>query len=938
MAEEGDGSRNGGAAKHQKSYFDVLGLCCTSEVPLVEKILRSLEGVISVTVIVTSRTVIVVHDGALVSQTQIVSALNEARLEATVRAYGENRGVRHWPSPYTVACGVLLMVSFLKPVYRPLQWLAVAAVAAGLPPILLRAFAAIRRFTLDVNILMLIAVGGSIALRDYWEAATIVFLFTIAEWLESRASYKATAVMSALMSMAPQKAVLAETGEVVNAKDVEVNTILAVKAGELIPIDGVVVDGRSEVDEGTLTGESFPVPKHPLSQVWAGTLNINGYVAVRTTALAENSAVAKMTKLVEEAQNSRSRTQRIIDSCAKYYTPAVVLAAALVAVVPTAARADNVKHWLRMSLVLLVCACPCALVLSTPVATFCALTKAAKSGVLVKGGDILEALANTRVVAFDKTGTLTRGQFTVVEFRAIGKSPGMHSLLYCGSSQLLYLAGVSSVESKSSHPMAAALADYARFSSIEPRPENVKEFHMYPGEGIYGEIDGHQIYVGNQRIAARAGCAAVPEEVEMEMKGTTVGYVFSGGVPIGVFSLSDTCRTGAAEAVIGLKRMGIKTAMLTGDSKAAAMSAQNQMGDALDVVHAELLPEDKGSIVMVGDGMNDAPALAAADVGISMGISGSAIAMETSHVTLMSNDVRKILDAIRLGRRTRRKVAAIIALAFAGRPLLWAAILSDVGTCLLVIFNSMLLLNSSRRKKSRCCGSSHKMHSSRNGVHRHHAGGNYCSGVHGLATEAATPVGKCSGDGAHHHCRDEPCHTHSHGFLDDHRHHHNHHDGHHHHPDCQVSEDDGRKESHSISMSTVEGGRENCCAPTAARDLHHSHCSAKRGWRCTSRWTKGHGGASTPRATRPSCARRRATPITPAAISGSDQSAARATAAASTRAAARGIFAAWPAAAVAACHSSRRSSPSINQWHRLFPLRGGLLLPNVIANNGGHHV
>ncbi|CAA6671160.1 unnamed protein product [Spirodela intermedia] len=669
--------------------------------------------------------------------------------------------------------------------------------------------------------------------------------------------------MSALMSMAPQKAVLAETGEVVDAKDVEVNTLLAVKAGELIPIDGVVLDGRCEVDESSLTGESFPVPKHPLSQVWAGTLNINGYVAVRTTASAENSAVAKMTKLVEEAQNSKSRTQRIIDSCAKYYTPAVVLAAALVAVVPTAARADNVKHWLRMSLVLLVCACPCALVLSTPVATFCALSKAAKSGVLVKGGDILEALANTRVVAFDKTGTVTRGEFTVVEFRAIGKSPDVHSLLYW----------VSSVESKSSHPMAAALADYARFSSIEPRPENVKEFHMYPGEGIYGEIDGHQIYVGNQRIAARAGCAAVPEEVEMEMKGTTVGYVFSGGVPIGVFSLSDTCRTGAAEAVIGLKRMGIKTAMLTGDSKAAAMSAQNQMGDALDMVHAELLPEDKvnivrnlkvkeGSIVMVGDGMNDAPALAAADVGISMGISGSAIAMETSHVTLMSNDVRKILDAIRLGRKTHRKVvqnivmsvvtkAAIIALAFAGRPLLWAAILSDVGTCLLVIFNSMLLLNSSRRKKSRCCGSSHKMHSSRNGVH-HHAGLRYghadpcaaagescCSRFPDRETEAATAVGKCSGDG-----------THSHGYPDDHSHHHlhehdhGHHDSHvqddnhHHHvhPHGQDhnesgahSEDEGRNECHSISMSAVEGRRDDCCATTAAENPHHSCCSREDG-------------------------------------------------------------------------------------------------------------
>ncbi|CAA6671159.1 unnamed protein product [Spirodela intermedia] len=711
--------------------------------------------------------------------------------------------------------------------------------------------------------------------------------------------------MSALMSMAPQKAVLAETGEVVNAKDVEVNTILAVKAGELIPIDGVVVDGRSEVDEGTLTGESFPVPKHPLSQVWAGTLNIN-----ETTALAENSAVAKMTKLVEEAQNSRSRTQRIIDSCAKYYTPAVVLAAALVAVVPTAVRANNLKHWLRMSLVLLVSVC---------LARWCS----PPPGVLVKGGDILEALANTRVVAFDKTGTLTRGQFTVVEFRAIGKSPGMHSLLYW----------VSSVESKSSHPMAAALADYARFSSIEPRPENVKEFHMYPGEGIYGEIDGHQIYVGNQRIAARAGCAAVPEEVEMEMKGTTVGYVFSGGVPIGVFSLSDTCRTGAAEAVIGLKRMGIKTAMLTGDSKAAAMSAQNQMGDALDMVHAELLPEDKvnivrnlkvkeGSIVMVGDGMNDAPALAAAD---------------TSHVTLMSNDVRKILDAIRLGRRTHRKVvqnivmsvvtkAAIIALAFAGRPLLWAAILSDVGTCLLVIFNSMLLLNSSRRKKSRCCGSSHKMHSSRNGVHRHHAGGNCCSGVHGLATEAATPVGKCSGDGAHHHRRDEPCHTHSHGFLDDHRHHHNHHDGHHHHGTQTAS--------HSISMSTVEGGRENCCAPTAARDLHHSHCSGEERLAVHFKMDKGerrslHAACDEAVVCTATCHshhscrdfRKRPVPVCCQSFCGSLYSSG-----------CERDFAAWPAAAVAACHSSRRSSPSINQWHRLFPLGGGLLLPNVIAN------
>uniref|UniRef100_A0A1D1Y1N1 Cadmium/zinc-transporting ATPase HMA2 n=1 Tax=Anthurium amnicola TaxID=1678845 RepID=A0A1D1Y1N1_9ARAE len=629
--------------------------------------------------------------------------------------------------------------------------------------------------------------------------------------------------MTALMSMAPQKAVLADTGEVVDANDVQVDTVLAVKAGEVIPIDGVVVEGRSEVDESSLTGESFPVPKQPQSQVWAGTLNINGYISVKTTALAENSAVAKMTKLVEEAQNSKSRTQRLIDDCAKYYTPAVVLVAALLAVVPFAMKVHNVRYWLRLSLVLLVSACPCALVLSTPVATFCALTTAAKTGLLVKGGDFLEALGKTKVVAFDKTGTITRGEFTVMDFWPIAKDISMRSLLYW----------VSSIESKSSHPMAAALTEYARSNSVEPKSDDVNEFHIYPGEGIYGEIDGKPIHIGNQRIATRAGCATVPD-VGNDMKGVTVGYVFSGAAPIGVFSLSDTCRTGVAEAIGGLRDMGIKTAMLTGDSNASAMFAQNQLGNALDMVHAELLPEDKvslvrylktkeGSTVMVGDGMNDAPALAMADVGISMGISGSAVAMETSHITLMSNDVRKIPEAIRLGRKTQHKIiqnivmsvvakVAILALAFAGHPLLWAAILSDVGTCLLVIFNSMLLL------KADHAGHHHVHTASDSALPSVPASEKCCSsgggcGTHDGAGEARA-MGKCSTHVAHHHEHDccpsrEPaavCH-------DDHGHHHDH------------VHDQG---SHSIAITGEAGHHESCCidpAPahwTAAEEEQHS--------------------------------------------------------------------------------------------------------------------
>ncbi|ONK69494.1 uncharacterized protein A4U43_C05F23530 [Asparagus officinalis] len=238
-----------------KSYFDVLGICCPSEVPLIEKILKPIDGVYKVSVIVPSRTVIVEHDPHLISQFQIVKALNQARLEATIRAYGTDKVINKWPSPYILACGMFLLISLLQIFFRPLQWLAIAAVAVGLPPILLRSIAAIRRCTLDINILMLIAVGGAVALRDFSEAGFIVFLFTIAEWLETMASHKATTGMSALMSMAPQKAILAETGQVVDARDVKVNTILAVKS----PIDGICGLRKSEVRANIPRGQTSPI-------------------------------------------------------------------------------------------------------------------------------------------------------------------------------------------------------------------------------------------------------------------------------------------------------------------------------------------------------------------------------------------------------------------------------------------------------------------------------------------------------------------------------------------------------------------------------------------------------------------------------------------------------------------------------------------------------
>ncbi|CAN7070359.1 unnamed protein product [Brassica oleracea var. botrytis] len=300
-----------------------------------------------------------------------------------------------------------------------------------------------------------------------------------------------------------------------------------------------------------------------------------------------------------------------------------------------------------------------------------------------------------------------------MDFKSLSRDISLHSLLYW----------VSSVESKSSHPMTAALVDYAKSVSAEPKPESVEDYQNFPGEGIHGKIDGKEVYIGNKRIASRAECSSVPDIGVDTKGGKTVGYVYLGETLAGVFNLSDACRSGVAQAMKELKSMGIKTAMLTGDNQASAMHAKEQLGNVMDVVNAELLPEGKSQIIkefkregptaMVGDGLNDAPALATADIGISMGVSGSALATETGHIILMSNDIRRIPQAIRLARRGKRKVVenvvlsitmkgAILALAFAGHPLIWAAVLADVGTCLLVILNSMLLLRDTHVPGGKC--------------------------------------------------------------------------------------------------------------------------------------------------------------------------------------------------------------------------------------------
>ncbi|ESW10814.1 hypothetical protein PHAVU_009G240000 [Phaseolus vulgaris] len=690
------------AENMKRSSFEVLGLCCATEATLVERILKPLHGVKHVSVIVPTRTVTVVHDVLFISESQIADALNAARLEASLRLQGETDNEKKWPDLTTMVCGLLLALSFLKYVYQPLEWLALGSVVIGFPKVLLRAIASIKALTLNINILVLLAVCGTAALRDFWEAGVIIFLFSIAQWLETRATHKAKVAMSSLTSMAPQKAVIAETGERVDVNDVKIDTILAVRPGDAIPLDGIVVEGKCEVDEKMLTGESLPVIKEFDSVVWAGTINVNGYISVKTTVLAKDTVVARMSKLVEEASSRKSRTQRFIDNFAKYYIPAVVLISASIAVVPAAIEVPDIKPWLHLAIVVLLSACPCALILSTPVAIFCALTKAATSGLLLKGGDYVETLSGIKTVAFDKTGTITRGEFTVTDFSFVDDI-SIETLLYW----------VSSIESKSSHPMAASLVEYGMSHSVRPIPENVENFENFAGEGVFGTIDGKDIYIGNRRIGARADSARVDCHLQLQSHEISTPKEHCGPTLVGVFSLVDTCRSGALEAIEELKLLGVRSVMLTGDSSQAAMYVQSQLNHGLDLVHAELLPAEKaviienlkkdGLIAMIGDGINDAPALATADIGISMGISGSALANETGNAILMSNDIQKIPEAIRLARKTTRKLienviisvgfkSAILALAIAGYPIVWLAVLTDVGTCLLVIFNSMLIL------------------------------------------------------------------------------------------------------------------------------------------------------------------------------------------------------------------------------------------------------
>jgi Cd2+/Zn2+-exporting ATPase len=574
-----------------------------------------------------------------------------------------------------------------------------------------RAIRALRKRVLSINVLMVIAVAGALILGDYVEAAAVIWLFGIAEWLEGRSLERARHAIRALMTLAPPVALVRRRdGErSMPIEQVVVGDAVIVRPGERVPVDGEVVSGMSAVDQAPITGESWPVDKGPGDEVFAGTINGNGALELLVRRPASDSTLAHIIRLVEEAQKRRAPIQTFVDRFSQRYTPAVTVLAILVAIVPpfvlggVSGWTSELSVWGYRALALLVVACPCALVISTPVAIVSALTAAARHGVLIKGGSHLERLSEIRCVAFDKTGTLTHGAVSVSEVLALE-----------GVSNHGVLSVAASLEVRSEHPIARAIVHEARAAGVIVAPGD--GFRALPGLGAEATVDDAYAIVGSHRLfEERQLCTpALHAHVDDLMeRGATPVLVSRNGSALGVIGLTDLVREGGRDVITALRKEGIqRIALLTGDTRATAAALVVATG--IDEVHAELLPQDKvrhveqlrsrfGPVMMVGDGVNDAPALAAADVGVAMGVAGTGVALETADVALMSDDLGKLPYALRLSHATMRNVRtnvaialglklAFVALAAMGLATLWMAVLADTGASLIVTANSLRLL------------------------------------------------------------------------------------------------------------------------------------------------------------------------------------------------------------------------------------------------------
>jgi len=705
--------RMDGASVGQTTKLSIAKMDCPTEETLIRNKIGSLAGVSGLDFNLMQRTLSVHHtDQVLPDVLVALQALGfEAQVMDTVEAASPSASpvttrTNWWPLGVS-----LVTASAAEAVYwlnNGNHWsvvaLALVAVFTGGLSTYKKGWIALKNRNLNMNALMSIAVTGAMLIGHWPEAAMVMVLFALAEVIEAKSLDRARNAIRGLLDLTPELATVQQadgTWRETSAKQIAIGSRVRVKPGERIALDGEVLEGRSTINQAPITGESLPVEKSPGDSVFAGTINESGSFEYRVTAVASNSTLARIIHAVEAAQGSRAPTQRFVDQFALWYTPIVFSVAVAVALVPPLFMGAVWLDWIYRALVLLVVACPCALVISTPVSIVSGLAAAARHGILIKGGVYLEEGRKLRWLALDKTGTITHGKPAQTDFVAWG------NVLASDSRSI-----AASLAARSDHPVSRAVALAAQTDAIALR--DVAEFSALPGRGVQGQINGEIYHLGNHRMLEELGqCTPELEQriAALETAGKTVVMLVGANGVQALFAVADTIKDSSRNAIAELHALGIKTMMLTGDNPHTAQAIAAQAG--IDRAQGNLLPDDKlreveqlaksGKVGMVGDGINDAPALARADIGFAMGAAGTDTAIETADVALMDDDLRKIPTFVRLSRATAQVLmqnivlalgikAVFLVLTFTGHATMWMAVFADMGASLLVVGNGLRLL------------------------------------------------------------------------------------------------------------------------------------------------------------------------------------------------------------------------------------------------------
>ena len=698
------------SANARLSTFRIEAMDCPTEQTLIQNKLGKMAGVQQLEFNLINRILGVTHD--LPSTAPIVEAIKSLGMQADpieegVPAAAPPAKKHWWPLALSGFCALAAEVIHFTDAAPTwvVALVALVSILSGGLTTYKKGWIALKNLNLNINALMSIAVTGAILIGQWPEAAMVMFLFTVAELIEAKSLDRARNAISGLMQMTPEQATVRQAnGSWVEqeVKTIELGAIVRVRPGERIGLDGEVTAGQSTIDQAPITGESLPIEKTVGDKVFAGTINQAGSLEYRVTAAANNSTLARIIHAVEQAQGSRAPTQRFVDSFSKIYTPAVFLFALGVAVIPPLFMGAVWFDWIYRALVLLVVACPCALVISTPVTIVSGLAAAARKGILIKGGVYLEAGYKLDYLALDKTGTITHGKPVQTDYLALFPNVEDNAP-----------ALAASLAARSDHPVSLAIANAAVDKKL--LLQVVDNFEALAGRGVRGEINGEVYHLGNHRLVEELGlCSPALEEklFALEKQGKSVVLLLDKSGPLALFAVADTVKDSSREAIQQLHDLGIKTLMLTGDNTHTAKAIAAQVG--IDQAQGDLLPTDKLQAIetlygqghrvgMVGDGINDAPALARAEIGFAMAAAGTDTAIETADVALMDDDLRKIPAFIRLSRQTSSILKQNIALAlvikaiflavtFMGMATMWMAVFADMGVSLLVVFNGLRLL------------------------------------------------------------------------------------------------------------------------------------------------------------------------------------------------------------------------------------------------------